>query len=226
MQKIAVSLALSSLVWAADAAAADPPQAVVDPNAPSSVTVTTPSATTTVTGTPTMTTTTTTTSTVTPPADEASTTTTTSAETDAIATTTAPPPPRDTPAPETREWVNRPLLVTGSVLLVASYVPMAVTAYVSDRPADQTNLYYPVVGPWMNLADRQCDVRACNNEGLNKALLIADGIGQGLGALAVVTSLFLPNNKTSNWYLIGSEKTHAGPTRVGSGYGFGAAGHF
>ena len=218
MHKLALSLVATSLVWSVTAAAADAPQAGADPNAPaSSGTMATPSSTTT-----------TTTSTVSTPADATvptATTTTTSADTETFAPT-PPHGPGDTPAPETRSWVNRPLLITGSVLLVASYVPVAVTAYVSERPADQTNLYYPVVGPWMNLADRQCDIRPCNNEGLTKALLIADGVGQGLGALAVVTSFFLPNSKTANWYLIGSDKTHAGPTRVGTGYGFGAAGHF
>jgi hypothetical protein len=42
----------------------------------------------------------------------------------------------------------------------------------------------------------------------------------------MVTSLFLPDRKTANWYLIGNDTTHAGPTRVGTGYGLGAAGHF
>lgn len=123
--------------------------------------------------------------------------------------------PSDLPAPDTRSWVNRPLLITSSIILVASYVPMASIAYTSDRPADQTNLYYPIVGPWMNLADRQCDVRPCNNETLNKVLLVADGIGQGLGAIGVVTSFFLPGKTTRNWYLIGGDRVHVGPTRVG-----------
>jgi hypothetical protein len=133
----------------------------------------------------------------------------------------------DLPAPDTRSWVNRPLLVTSSILLVGSYVPMAAIAFTSDRPADQTNLYYPVVGPWLNLGDRQCDIRACNNEGLNKALLIVDGIGQGLGAIGVVASFFLPGKTTRHWYLIGDDRVHAGPSRVGmGGYGLGAAGTF
>lgn len=133
----------------------------------------------------------------------------------------------DLPAPSTRSWVNRPLLVTSSILLVGAYVPMAAVAFTSDRPADQTNLYYPVVGPWMNLADRQCDIRACNNETLNKFLLIADGIGQGIGAIGVVTSFFLPGKTTRHWYLIGDDRTHLGPTRLGlGGYGLGAAGTF
>lgn len=137
------------------------------------------------------------------------------------------PPASDLPAPEKTSWVNKPLLLTSTVLLVGSYAPMAAVAFTSDRPADQTNLYYPVVGPWMNLADRQCDARACGNEGLNKAMLILDGVGQGLGAIGIVTSLFLPGKTTRNWFLIGNDNVHAGPTRMGlAGYGFGAAGSF
>lgn len=135
--------------------------------------------------------------------------------------------PSDLPAPEKTTWVNRPLLITSSILLVGSYVPAASVAFTSDRPADQTNLYYPIVGPWMNLADRQCDVRSCNNETLNNVLLVADGIGQGLGALGVVSSLFLPGKTTRNWYLVGDDRVHAGPSRVGvAGYGIGAVGTF
>lgn len=123
--------------------------------------------------------------------------------------------------------MNRPLLITSAIVLVGSYVPMTAVAYTSDRPSDQSNLYYPVVGPWMDLGDRGCDVRACSNEGLNKALLIASGIGQGIGAIGVVASFFVPNKVTHSWYLIGDSRLHGGPTSVGiGGYGLGASGAF
>lgn len=135
--------------------------------------------------------------------------------------------PSDLPAPDTSSWVNTPLLITSSVVLVGAYVPMMIVGATSERPSDQTNLYYPVVGPWMNLADRQCDVRQCSNEGLNKAALITDGIFQGLGAIGIVTSFFLPNKATRNWYLIGNQSVHVAPTRLGvAGYGLGATGTF
>ncbi len=35
-------------------------------------------------------------------------------------------PPSDLPAPETHSWVNKPLLITSSSLLVAAYVPALV----------------------------------------------------------------------------------------------------
>lgn len=136
--------------------------------------------------------------------------------------------PSDLPGPSTRSWVNRPLLITSTLVLVGSYVPAAIIAFTSDRPSDQTNLYYPVVGPWLDLANRDCSNRPCpDGDALGKVLLIADGIGQGLGALGVVTSFFLPNKVTRNWYLIGGDKFHAAPTHIGTGgYGLSAAGSF
>ena len=136
-------------------------------------------------------------------------------------------PPSDLPAPDTTAWVNKPLLITSSVVLVAGYVPVAVVGATSDRPSDQDNLFYPVVGPWMNLADRGCETRSCSNETLNTAGLIASGVGQGLGALGMLLSLALPGETTRNWFLVGNDRINAGPTQVGAlGYGLGAAGTF
>jgi hypothetical protein len=132
----------------------------------------------------------------------------------------------DLPAPDTTAIINRPLLITSAIVLVGAYVPMAAVAFTSDRSSDQTNLYYPVVGPWMNLASR-CDTNVCNDDTVNKVLLVADGIGQGLGAVGLVASFFVAGKTTRHWYLIGNNEVHAAPGRVGlSGYGFSAAGTF
>lgn len=153
-----------------------------------------------------------------------STTTTTSSE---FSPEPVIPTVADIPHKETRSFVNRPLLITSAVLLGGTYGASAIVAWTSSRDTDQKNLYIPVAGPWMNLADRQCDARPCNNEGLNKGLLIADGVAQGLGALGVVTSFFIPETTTKNWYLIGNSHVQATPMRVGvAGYGVGAVGSF
>jgi hypothetical protein len=41
-----------------------------------------------------------------------------------------------------------------------------------------------------------------------------------------VTSLFLPEKTTRNWYFIGDNSFHAAPSMVGTGYGVGAIGVF
>jgi hypothetical protein len=124
-------------------------------------------------------------------------------------------------------WINRPLLVTGFVLLGGSYAISSVVGAESNRPSDNPNLYYPVVGPWLDLGQRTCTLQfPCSNETGNKALLIIDGTIQGLGALAVVTSFFLPEKVGRHFLIIGGDKLHASPTTVGSGYGLGAGGRF
>jgi hypothetical protein len=99
---------------------------------------------------------------------------------------------------------NKPLLVTGLVVLGGSYGASALAAGLSDRESDD-KLYYPVAGPWLALQDRDCDAEPCNNETLDTALLIGSGVLQGLGALSTVMSLFIPETTTHTWYLIGNE---------------------
>jgi hypothetical protein len=158
----------------------------------------------------------------------ASTTTVTQAAVD------VPPPVVVTSQPTTESggsttttWVNRPLLVTGALLFGGTYAASAAVAGESNRPSDNPNLYYPIVGPWLDLAQRDCTAtRPCVGETGNKTLLVLDGVTQGIGALAIVTSLFVPEKKSRHWFIIGNEKVHAEPVSVGSGYGLAAQGKF
>jgi hypothetical protein len=134
----------------------------------------------------------------------------------------------DLPAPDTSTSpVNRPLLVTSLVLLGGTYGASAIVGGTSRRDADKNNLFYPVVGPWMDYANRGCnDTTPCNNESGSKALLILDGVGQGLGAIGIVASLFIPERATHHWYIIGGSGFHAMPSTLGTGYGLTAFGEF
>ncbi|RYZ06146.1 MAG: hypothetical protein EOO73_17220 [Myxococcales bacterium] len=123
-----------------------------------------------------------------------------------------------------RTWPNRPLLITGAVVLVGSYGASAIVAAASDRKADD-KLYYPVVGPWLDLKNRDCDVNPCGSDGFNKALLIADGAVQGLGALSVLLGLVLPESEKKPWYLIGTEDVVVAP-QMGSAQGLRVYGQF
>jgi hypothetical protein len=55
-------------------------------------------------------------------------------------------------------------------------------------------LYAPVAGPWLDLANRgECPPSSsCGNETAYKALLIADGVLQGVGVLQVISGLLFP----------------------------------
>lgn len=110
---------------------------------------------------------------------------------------------------------NTPLLATGVVLLGASYGASAIGAWRSDSETDD-KLYYPVVGPWMALNDRDCSVDPCSRKTLDTTLLVGSGVLQGIGALSVVMSLFVPRTTTQSWYLIGSDDVNVTPL---GGYG-------
>lgn len=130
-------------------------------------------------------------------------------------------------APETtrNSRPNRPLLVTGLVFLGGAYGASAIVAGISDRTEDE-KLYYPVVGPWMDLNDRDCDRTPCNNKTLNQVLLVGDGIVQGLGALSLVLSFIVPEKTTRSWYLIGSDSWRLTPQLGPHVTGLGAVGRF
>jgi len=124
---------------------------------------------------------------------------------------------------------NRTMLRSGLWTLGLSYVPAVVVAMSSSQAADK-KLYIPVAGPWLDYATRDC--RDCRNESLNKALLITDGIFQGIGALQVLGSfLFLETRTTTvagrDPKLAKAQAFQVAPSRLGTNaYGFAAVGSF
>ena len=119
------------------------------------------------------------------------------------------------PTAERSSLPNTPLLVTGTVVLGASYGASVIAASRSDSETDD-KLYYPVVGPWMALNDRDCSVDPCSRKTLDTALLVGSGVLQGLGALGIIMSVFIPSTETHSWYLIGSDDMNVTPL---AGYG-------
>lgn len=126
---------------------------------------------------------------------------------------------------------NRTLLHSGIVLFGASYVPSLIVASTNSR-SDDDYLYIPVAGPWLDLGNRE-PCNACANESLNKALLITDGIFQGIGALQVVGSfLFVERRVAATAVKSPKRETAKGipvsitPTYMSGGYGVMAAGQF
>jgi hypothetical protein len=158
-----------------------------------------------------------------------------SASADDVTTAPAPSNMRQTPGLElsvandeprmnsetrVRTFPNRPLLITGSVLLGGAYLPALVAAGLSDRNGDD-KMFIPVAGPWMTLRQGE------EESGGQKALLIADGAVQGLGALMMLAGLVVPEKRTQNWLLIGQrDGLQVGPTNMRAGFGLGARGTF
>jgi hypothetical protein len=114
---------------------------------------------------------------------------------------------------------NRPLLATSSVVFLAGYIPTIITQAAQSR---NNNLYIPIAGPWMDLAQN-------HQSTAEKTLLSLSGVIQGLGALGLVSSFLVPEKRTRNWYLIGGGARRAfsvSPTVSKAMYGLGASGRF
>ncbi len=94
---------------------------------------------------------------------------------------------------------NRSLLHSGLFMLGVPYVASVIVATGSDHPGDD-NLYMPVAGPWMDLANRgscgHLGERSCDGETFNKVMLVVDGVFQGLGALDIVGAFVFPETRT------------------------------
>jgi hypothetical protein len=124
---------------------------------------------------------------------------------------------------------NRALLNSGLFALGVPYVASVVVATTSDHPGDN-NLYFPTVGPWIDLGARGgcggAGQPACDTETGYKALLIVDGIVQGIGSLEIVGAFLFPETRTIS---TAANEPHIvlAPAQLGRGaYGLSALGIF
>jgi hypothetical protein len=92
---------------------------------------------------------------------------------------------------------NGALIGSGLTMFGASYIPSMIVAMSSDLPAD-SSLFVPVVGPWINLAQRDstCPDGRCQHDAGNKVMLVMDGVFQGLGALQIAGGFLFPTTRT------------------------------
>lgn len=105
-----------------------------------------------------------------------------------------------TPAPVRTETIstvpNRALLSTGAGMVFGAYAPSFLVAATSKHEGDN-NLFVPVVGPWLDLAQRDCQgvqTSRCGTTPLEGFGLVADGIIQGVGAFGIIASFFVPDH--------------------------------
>ena len=157
-----------------------------------------------------------------------STTTTTSAD-DATAasaspvTTTSPAPSGESTVIYNKRTPNKAVLITGTSLLVSTYVTTAALAGANGSVADK-DLYIPIVGPWINIGDRPSSTRS---DSTRDTLLIAgSGVLQGIGALMAVGSFFIPEKVPAARIQAGNVKMEVMPTAAAGSAGLGAIGTF
>jgi hypothetical protein len=136
----------------------------------------------------------------------------------------AAPPAEQTPV---YTGPNVPMITSGLVTFGLAYIPAIVVAGESTQAADH-NLYVPIIGPWVDIANRpRCNTFGgpdCATETTDKVLIGVDGVFQGLGAITTVLGFLTPERHE---YVVDGQakpQIQVSPTRVGSGYGLGAVG--
>ncbi len=126
---------------------------------------------------------------------------------------------------------NPVLLGTGLIVLGGSYIPSVIVAAANNTSYDN-HLYIPVVGPWLDLGNRpSCGgfgQTGCGTEDGYKALLIIDGVAQGVGAVATVLGLVVPQRHTTMVVAKADKPTvHVLPAQLNrDAYGVAAFGNF
>ena len=125
---------------------------------------------------------------------------------------------------------NQAMLYSGAFAFGVPYLSSVIVGAASSHPGDR-NLFVPVAGPWIDLADRHCPTGSpCDHEGLYKGLLIADGIFQGIGALQIAGAFLFPETITVTNAAQRPRPQVAtvrvAPSSVGTGYGLAAVGRF
>lgn len=89
--------------------------------------------------------------------------------------------------------INAPLAFAGGGVLAGTYIPSLLVGIGSPNSSDKW-LLLPVLGPWIDVAERGCGGPDCGADSGNKILLIGDGILQVGGAVALVSSFFVRPN--------------------------------
>ena len=156
------------------------------------------------------------------PSPPAGTTTITGGDVTAVPLAAAPPPTRETITVRQSYRPNRPLLYTGSTMLLSSYAATAAvtaTQNVRDANGDQS-LYIPVAGPWLHLANTSHNTR-------DTILIAGSGVAQGAGLLIGALSLLVPEHVPAATIQAGGVKMNITATSYGRGSaGIGAVGQF
>jgi hypothetical protein len=122
---------------------------------------------------------------------------------------------------ETYEEWDAPMFTSGALVFGASYGASVIVAGNSDHQGDD-RLYVPVLGPWLDLGDRgSCPIEqpSCDSETTNKVLLVADGVIQAGGVLAMVDGLLFPvhRHRTVIAARRDAKKVHVTPVSLGRG---------
>jgi hypothetical protein len=130
------------------------------------------------------------------------------------------------PAAEEEVRPNPLLLGSGAATIVASYAPALVVAATSDHKGDK-NLFIPVAGPWIDLANRGCgpgETIKCGTTPLEAVGLVGMGLSHAAGVAQLALSFAVPQYRPA--VTVGSTRIDVAPTPLAGGFGISAAGRF
>lgn len=108
---------------------------------------------------------------------------------------------------------NTPVIASGVVTFGISYGIAVAVAATSDNSADR-RLYVPVLGPWLDLADRpSCPIenQQCDKTTTQKILIGADGVFQAVGVVVAIYGILTPRR-----HVVGGSNVQVVPARMGS----------
>jgi hypothetical protein len=88
----------------------------------------------------------------------------------------------ETTSPDMRE-------VGGGVVTFGISYGIALGVAATSGHQGDDHLYIPVVGPWLDFGDRGACRGSCDNETVDRAFIVVDGVFQALGALSIVSGL-------------------------------------
>jgi hypothetical protein len=120
------------------------------------------------------------------------------------------------------------MLGAGIVTFGISYGVGVAVAATSAHQGD-SHLYVPIVGPWLDFADRgNCpQTSSCGGETVNRVLIVVDGVFQGIGVLSVVSSLIFTKTTTTTTNATTEPSVQLTPVRYANGgLGLAAVGRF
>ena len=127
---------------------------------------------------------------------------------------------------------NRAILWSGIGAFLGAYIPSVVVA-IANGSTEDNRLYFPVAGPWLDLAKRpQCGTapgqRSCVTEDGFEVALVIDGIVQALGVAAIAVGAVVPEKRTRIITARAPERPHVSvaPMVTRSSYGLAAFGDF
>jgi hypothetical protein len=148
-----------------------------------------------------------------------------------VVATVAPQPVVIPEYEEVDDSYNAPMFTSGALVFGATYGASVIVAASSDDTRGNHRLYVPLVGPWLALSDRgSCDISrsSCDHETTVKVLLVADGVFQAAGVLAMLDGIFQPS--THRVYTTRTAKTdtkvHITPTAAHGDPGVSVFGRF